>query len=129
MTASGSLCSGPTPVGPAENVAREVKELSRTVSEGRAWIKGAAPAAQFAPTRFESAGAALDFVYKIYRAGALEVTVVGDGAALNIALPEDAELRAHVIEVCNVERERVGAASLSDRGQRDVILSWDGVPA
>ena len=129
MTASGSLCSGPIPVGPVENVAREVKELSRTVSEARAWIKGAAPAAQFAPTRFESAGAALDFVYKIYRAGALEVTVVEAGHALNIVLPADMELRTSVIDVCNVERERSGTAALSDEGQQHITLSWDGVPA
>ena len=99
------------------------------MSEARAWIKRAAPTTQFAPARFDSPEAALDFVYKVYRAGAVEVTVVEGGDALNLVLPADAELRAHVIEVCNVERERIGMAALADEGQRDVTLSWDGVPA
>jgi len=103
--------------------------LSQTASEARAWIKRAAPAARFAPARFGSPEAALDFVYKIYRAGAVEVTVAQDGNALNIALPPDEELRGHLIDVCNVERERIGALALSDEGQNEVTLSWDGVPA
>ena len=103
--------------------------MSRIATEARAWIKRAAGTVQFAPARFASPEAALDFVYKIYRAGAVEVSVIDDGAALNVALPADAELRAHVIEVCNLERERAGAATLADTGQSDVVLTWDGVPA
>jgi len=99
------------------------------VREARAWIKGAGPAAQFAPARFGSPEAALDFVYKIYRAGAVEVTVVEGGHALDIVLPADVDLRAHVIEVCNTERERAGIPALTDDGQHHVTLSWDGVPA
>jgi hypothetical protein len=99
------------------------------VTEARDWIKSAAPAVQFAPARFDSAEAALDFVYKVYRAGAVEVTVVAGGTALNIVLPSDTELRAHVIEVCNLERERAGVATVADIGQAELILTWDGVPA
>lgn len=103
--------------------------MSTSTSEARAWIKRAAPEARFAPERFPTAGEALDFVYKIYRAGAVLVSVDDGGGALRVDLPEDTELRAGVLSVCNAERERSGATPLHDRGQRDVVLSWDAVPA
>lgn len=122
---------GPVHAGQQKTLHGEVSALTRTESEARAWIKRAGSASQFAPTRFDSPEAALDFVYKIYRAGAVvvTVTVAEAGEALRIDLPADTELRAQVIEMCNVERERVGAATLSDDGQGDILLSWDGVPA
>jgi len=101
--------------------------MTRTVTEARDWIKRAAGSVQFAPARFESPEAALDFVYKIYRAGAVEISVVDGGIGLDIVLPTDAELRSHVIEVCNLERERTGAATLADSGQGSVVLTWEGV--
>ena len=92
--------------------------------EARAWIKSAG---QFAPSRFDSREEALDFVYKLYRCGAVIVSV-HDKHTLLVEMPEDDAFRVRVFEVCNGELSRGGGQVLSDDGQATIELCFGGTP-
>ena len=97
--------------------------MSASLIEARAWIKSTG---RFAPSRFESREEALDFVYKLYRSGAIVVSV-SDACTLNIELPDDEYFRDRILTVCNDELERRGGGAVLDSGQSTVEINWSGV--
>lgn len=98
--------------------------------EAREWLKNLSDGSAFVPRRFHSTGEALDFVYKLYRAGAVEVRVpAADPRSFEVSLPTEALFRDGVLDVCNVERAHCGTAPVTDQGQTTLRISWEGIAA
>lgn len=103
--------------------------MSVDTMEARTWIKSSRHPTPLAPGRFPDAGDALDFVYKLYRAGAVEVFIDDDGGSdsarsLLVELPDEPERRAALFDICNHERIRAGQDDIEDDGQQSVALRW-----
>lgn len=99
--------------------------------EARAWLKSSQHPEPLAPSRFPDAGEALDFVYKLYRAGAIEVSIDGLDAsedapahALLIEIPDEPDQRSALFDICNHESSRLGDESQEDNGQSTIRLDW-----
>ena len=96
--------------------------MSASLIEARAWIQASG---QFAPSRFASREDALDFVYRLYRSGAV-VVAVHDTQTLTIQLPDEEDFRNRILSVCNDELAKEGREVVSDTGQPTIEICFAG---
>lgn len=107
--------------------AREFSGVLETLSpevEARAWLKTPDGQAAFA-RREMSAREAERLVARLYRAGALRVTVsftAGDADGFAVELPLDKERRAGIFEAANRIHRRLGLALLDDEEQEVITV-------
>ena len=94
--------------------------MSVSLIEARAWIQ---TCGKFAPSRFASSEDALDFIYKLYRCGAV-VVAVHDSQTLMVHLPDEDDFRYRLISLCNGELAREGHEILSDTGQPTIDICF-----
>ena len=88
--------------------------------EARAWIQASG---KFAPSRFASREDALDFVYKLYRSGAV-VVAVQDTQTLMIQLPDEEDFRKLILSLCNGELAKDGRDVVPDTGQPTIEICF-----
>jgi hypothetical protein len=113
-------------IGPvcAQTFSPDAAEVESQV-EARAWLKTEAGQGAFAEHEM-TAREAERLVLRLYRAGALQVTVSffgGDVNGFQIELPLDGERRADIFEVARRVHRRFGLALFEDEAQ-DVITVW-----
>jgi hypothetical protein len=96
--------------------------MNGSIMEARAWIKSTG---RFAPERFESREEALDFVYKLYRSGAV-VVAVNDATSLVVELPTEREDRDRLLSVCRTELEQGPCGTLRETGRNTIELVFAG---
>jgi hypothetical protein len=103
--------------------------MNTTVVEARAWLKAAQANGRFRSSRFSGVEEALDFVYKLYRGGAVNVWVDaslnGPSGALVVELPEDHDYRARLLEIVNSEAARLGTPLAREQGQPTLEIRWE----
>jgi hypothetical protein len=103
--------------------------------EALKWLRGNESESALASNRFGETSQALRFVKQLYDAGAEKVIVLQDSIrsdeyetyadALVVTLPEDAERRARVLELCAPELAREGISVGDLDGEKQVLLWWD----
>jgi hypothetical protein len=103
--------------------------MNATVVEARAWLKAAQANGRFRSNRFSGVEEALDFVYKLYRGGALNVwidaSLNGASSALVVELPGDHDYRARLLEIVNSEASRRGSRLAREQGQATLEIPWE----
>ena len=96
-----------------------------TEPEATAWLKGYADKLYLpGPPRVDITQVE-SFVKRVYRAGAIYVTVVsfeGEPQGLRISLPHDAVRRRGIFALANVELQKAGFAGGDDTGQEELVV-------
>lgn len=103
--------------------------MNATIVEARAWLKATQANGSFRSSRFSGVEEALDFVYKLYRGGAVNVwidaPVNGPSPTLVIEMPQDTDYRARLLEVLNSEAARRGSPLSREEGQGNIEIRWE----
>ena len=109
--------------------------------EARQWLKSSKNAAALASNRFDSTQKAVEFVERLYNAGAVRVavfpdTIMSDQMTLQeeggpyadtiaVELPRDPSRRAQVMAICQIEFSREGTNDAEAVSGDYVCLFWD----
>ncbi len=103
--------------------------------EALGWLRANESESALASNRFMETSQAVQFVKKLYAAGAEKVLVPADSIrsdevetyadALVVTLPEDAELRTKVLELCAPELISQGGSPDELASENQVYLWWD----
>ncbi len=107
--------------------------------EARTWLKDNPNPYAFAGNRFETKQEALDFIERLYSAGAVTVYVTNthnedwrikqEGGpyadTLIVKLPTDPQKRRVIFRINSEEAQKEGFAPDADTGQNELLFWWD----